>query len=267
MRAALSLARMELRRNFRSPVGFAVAGLFLLVHGIYFVSLLENYSGASLMAMSASQSPMRLNLVDAVLQPLASGDTFLLLLLLPGLTMRLLSEEWRSGTSEILMSYPLREVEIVMGKFLAAAAMLGGLLFLGLLAPLCTSFFGGVELPTVLSQLCGASPLRALQSGPRNSLLGPHRESGPRLRRHGRRFVQLVVLGLVEPESRRILGRRHRMALSRLPFQPHQLRPNSSERPRLFRRCGGLLSLSRHGSLELTALGGVRVNRWMNPRR
>lgn len=155
MRAALSLARMELRRNFRSPVGFAVAGLFLLVHGIYFVSLLENYSGASMMAMGASQSPMRLNLVDAVLQPLASGDTFLLLLLLPGLTMRLLSEEWRSGTSEILMSYPLREVEIVMGKFLSAAAMLGGLLFLSLLAPLCTSFFGGVELPTVLSQLLG----------------------------------------------------------------------------------------------------------------
>jgi len=155
MRNAVSLAQMELRRNFRGPVGFAVAGLFLLVHGIYFVSLLENYAGASLMAMSAGQTPARLNLVDAVLQPLASGDTFLLLLLLPGLTMRLLSEEWRSGTSELLLSYPLRDFDIVFGKYLAAAAMLTGLLVLSLLAPLCTSFFGAVEIPTVFSQLLG----------------------------------------------------------------------------------------------------------------
>lgn len=155
MRGAVALARMELRRNFRGPVGFAVAGLFLLVHGIYFVSLLENYSGSSFMAMSASQTPARLNLVDAVLQPLASGDTFLLLLLLPGLTMRLLSEEWRSGTSDLLLSYPLSESEIVVGKFLAAAAMLAGLLVLSLLAPLSASFFGAVELPTVFTQFLG----------------------------------------------------------------------------------------------------------------
>ncbi len=128
MRNAVSLAQMELRRNFRGPVGFAVAGLFLLVHGIYFVSLLENYAGASLMAMSAGQTPARLNLVDAVLQPLASGDTFLLLLLLPGLTMRLLSEEWRSGTSELLLSYPCAILTSFWASILAAAAMLAGLL-------------------------------------------------------------------------------------------------------------------------------------------
>jgi len=90
-----------------------------------------------------------------VLQPLASGDTFLLLLLLPGLTMRLLSEEWRSGTSELLLSYPLRDFDIILGKFLAAATMLAGLLVLSLLAPLCASVFGAVELPTVFSQLLG----------------------------------------------------------------------------------------------------------------
>jgi ABC-2 type transport system permease protein len=152
---AWALARLELRRSFRTPVGLAVIGLYLLVHGFYLVSLLEAYSDASQQAIALGQSTSRLNLVDQVLQPLASADTFLLLLLLPGLTMRLLAEEWRSGTSELLLSYPLREWDVVLGKFLGAAGLLGILLILGLIHPLVVGFFGGLEVPTLLSQQLG----------------------------------------------------------------------------------------------------------------
>ncbi len=150
-----ALARLELRRSFRTPVAFAVMGLFLLVHGIYFVSLMENYASSSMTAISSGQTPDRLNLIDLVLQPLASADTFLLLLLLPGISMRLLSEEWRSGTSELLLSLPLSEAEIIWGKFLGAAGFFGVLLLLGLSAPVAASFYGTVEWPTVAAQNLG----------------------------------------------------------------------------------------------------------------
>jgi ABC-2 type transport system permease protein len=143
---------LELRRAFRTPVGFAVAGLYLLVHGFYFVSLMGSYSTSSLQAISVGQSPERLNLVDMVLQPLAMADTFLLLLLMPGLTMRIFADEWRSGTAELLLSYPMRGVQIVAGKFLGASVMLLGLLILGSLSTLGASFFGNVEIPTVMAQ-------------------------------------------------------------------------------------------------------------------
>jgi ABC-2 type transport system permease protein len=148
----LALARLELRRAFRTPVGFAVAGLYLLVHGFYFVSLMGAYSTSSLQAISMGQTPSRLNLVDMVLQPLAMADTFLLLLLLPGITMRVFADEWRSGTAELLLSYPMRGGQIVAGKFLGASVMLLGLLVLGSLSTLAALFFGALELPTVLAQ-------------------------------------------------------------------------------------------------------------------
>lgn len=155
MKRIWALAVLELRRSFRTPAGFAVIGLFLLVHGIYFVSLMENYTTSSMTAISSGQTPDRLNLIDLVLQPLASADTFLLLLLLPGISMRLLADEWRSGTSDLLFSLPLTEAEVIWGKYLSAVVMLAGMLVLGLLAPLTASFFGTVEAPTVLAQFLG----------------------------------------------------------------------------------------------------------------
>ncbi len=155
MNGIVALARLEARRSFRTPVAFAVMGLFLLVHGTYFVSLMENYTSSSMTAIASGQTPDRLNLIDLVLQPLASADTFLLLLLLPGISMRLLSEEWRSRTSELLLSLPLSEAEVVWGKFLGAALLLTALLLLGLLAPLSAAFFGTVEWWTVLAQWLG----------------------------------------------------------------------------------------------------------------
>ena len=62
-------------------------------------------------------------LIDRVVRPLLVADTFILLLLLPALVMRQLADEWRSGTSDLLLTYPLSESGIVLGKFFASVVV------------------------------------------------------------------------------------------------------------------------------------------------
>lgn len=164
MRGTLAVAERELRAAFRSPVAYAVVGFYLLIHGIFFVLMLEEFSKRSF-ALTAHGTPgPEHNLMDQVLQPLLSWDATLLLFLLPALTMRLFAEEWRSGTSDLLLTYPLREVEIVLGKLASAGVLLLLLVGLGALHPIGAAAFGRVEPAMLLSGalgllLCGVTML------------------------------------------------------------------------------------------------------------
>lgn len=136
----------ELRALVRQPVAWVITGLFLLVHGIFFLQMLERYSNDSLRLLSGATA-VEFTLVDRIVRPLLVGDTFVLMLLLPALTMRQLAEEWRSGTSDLLLTYPLTETQIVLGKFTAAAAVSAVMIGLASLYPLAAALFGYVELP------------------------------------------------------------------------------------------------------------------------
>lgn len=104
MNTTLSIARREFATFFNSPVAYIVIGAFLLVAGwMYFGTL-----------FLAGQASLR---VFFELAP------FLFVLLIPAITMRLLAEERKSGTLELMMTLPVNDWEIVAGKFLAALAM------------------------------------------------------------------------------------------------------------------------------------------------
>lgn len=107
MRNVWTIAEREYKHFFISPVAYAVAFMILLILGIIFYA-----SIAALMVQNQGQAPG----IDVVLAPL----TTLLLFTTPGITMRTLSEEQRSGTLELLLTAPVRDWEVVLGKWLGS---------------------------------------------------------------------------------------------------------------------------------------------------
>lgn len=106
MSATLTIARRELSSFFRLPVGWFTVALFLFLCGCVF--------GLVVLA------PGRV----ASLRAFFGGAGWILLPVVPAISMRLFSEEMRSGTIEPLVTSPVREFSIVLGKFLGAASML-----------------------------------------------------------------------------------------------------------------------------------------------
>src|SRR5437899_6413126 len=86
-----------------------------------------------------------LNVTVSVLRPLFSNVSVILLLLMPLITMRLFAEERRSGTIELLLTYPVRDGAVLIGKYLAALALYAIMLALTLLYPGIVIYFARVE--------------------------------------------------------------------------------------------------------------------------
>jgi ABC-2 type transport system permease protein len=117
MSKILAIAGRELRSYFVSPLAYVVAAFFMLVAGYLFSLILYHTKQANL-------------------QPLFSNLAVMFLLITPALTMRLLADERRTGTIELLMTSPITDRELVLGKYLAAVLYLVFLLALTLVFPI-----------------------------------------------------------------------------------------------------------------------------------
>jgi ABC-2 type transport system permease protein len=95
----------------------------------------------------------RLNFNDAIISPMFSTGVWMFLFFVPFLTMRLFAEEKSGRTFELLMSAPVRSIELVIGKFLAVACLMAAMSAIPLLFPLILNMYGngGVEWSPVLS--------------------------------------------------------------------------------------------------------------------
>src|SRR2546421_13009615 len=111
-----------MRLYFTSPVAWVIMAVFLFIAGYFFYSIFSYYARVS---MQSAMNPTGggLNVTDGVLRPLFSNFSVILLLLMPLLTMRLFAEERRSGTIELLLTYPGRAGAVLLAKFLAAFAL------------------------------------------------------------------------------------------------------------------------------------------------
>jgi ABC-2 type transport system permease protein len=124
MKGLYAIFRKETANFFVSPIAYAVIAIFLLVSGFFFWA---NVSFMSLVSLQAANNPMiaeRINLTDVVIRPLVQNMSIVLLFVMPLLTMRLFSEEKKSGTIELLLTYPVTDLAVLFGKFLAAALLL-----------------------------------------------------------------------------------------------------------------------------------------------
>src|SRR5882672_6627794 len=119
----LVLARKELSTMLNAPATYVIGVVFLLINGWLFVSPLFQMNQSTL---------------DTFVRPLPLIFTFLV----PALTMRAFSEEFKAGTIEFLATLPIEDHEIVLGKFLAALGMIGVLVAFTLAFPLVLFIIG-----------------------------------------------------------------------------------------------------------------------------
>jgi ABC-2 type transport system permease protein len=147
--------KKEMRLYFASPMAYVVFTFFLLISGYFFSAIFLNYSDFSVRAFMQPQFGQNLNVVDNVMRPLFSNMGVVLLFFMPMLTMRLFAEEKRSGTIELLLTYPVRDGEVLLGKFLAAEALFAILLTLTLVYPALVAFFTRVEWAPILTGYLG----------------------------------------------------------------------------------------------------------------
>jgi ABC-2 type transport system permease protein len=123
MRNTLAIAHKELRSYFASPIGYIVLGFFALLYGFFYVTMLSFFVRQSMQVGQFGAGPEAMNINQVMLRPLLQNVTILLLFLMPMVTMRSYAEEKRSGTIELLLTSPLTDVEIILGKFLGALAL------------------------------------------------------------------------------------------------------------------------------------------------
>jgi ABC-2 type transport system permease protein len=123
LRNTLAIAGRELRLYFGTPSSYIIIAVFLFVCGYGF--------GWS-----------RVTYLETSLQGFMGWGAFFLLFLGPALTMRLLAEEEKLGTIELLLTAPVRDIEVVLGKYLAGLGVLSIMLALTLYYPVLLAWFG-----------------------------------------------------------------------------------------------------------------------------
>jgi gliding motility-associated transport system permease protein len=129
MRNTLAIAHKELRAYFASPIAYIVIGFFALLFGWFYIGILDWFVRQGMqMGQLGMQGPQNMNVNQQMIRPLLLNMTVVFLFLLPLVTMRTYAEEKRSGTIELLLTSPLTDLQIVVGKFLGAMALYSAML-------------------------------------------------------------------------------------------------------------------------------------------
>ena len=159
MRKFLAIFQKDLKSYFTSPIAYVVIAVFLVISGFIFFNLLSafNYRLMQLLQFKMQMPGIQLtiNLNDWILNPLFNNLGVTLLLIIPALTMKLFSEEKKTGTFELIMTSPVTILQIVMGKFFACLSLLLIMLLLTLQYPLILYIYGNPDLGPVYTSYIG----------------------------------------------------------------------------------------------------------------
>src|SRR3954467_1201020 len=150
----VAIARKELRSYFASPIGYIVLGFFAILYGVFYVVMLQYFVRAS-MQMGQMGGPQSANINQDMLRPILQNVTVLLLFVLPALTMRSYAEEKRSGTIELLLTSPLTDFQIIMGKFLGALTLYAIMLAVTLIHMAVLFVYGNPEWKPIVTSYLG----------------------------------------------------------------------------------------------------------------
>jgi len=132
VRNILAIAGKELRSYFASPIAYVIIGLFALLFGWFFYVYLHVFVEQSQrMAMMGGSATVNVN--EQMIRPVLQNAAVIILFVMPMITMRTYSEEKRSGTIELLLTSPLTDFEIIMGKFVGAMGLFCAMLLVTLI--------------------------------------------------------------------------------------------------------------------------------------
>ncbi len=137
MSITLVIAKRELSSFFFSPIAYVVMALFMLIAGLFF------------MTMTFIPS------FPATLQATFVGIVWLMILIAPAISMRLLAEEFRSGTLEPLMTSPVTDIQVILGKWLGAMSFYAIVLATTLLFVLMLAIWGKPDYGSIFAGYLG----------------------------------------------------------------------------------------------------------------
>jgi len=123
MKALWAIARREFIGYFVTPVGYVVTGVYVAITGIGFLASFIYYARIS-QNPAAYEYPAVPDFEETMLSPFLVFCGQVMIFLGPLITMRLLAEERHRGSLELLLSYPVRDADIIFGKYLAALGLL-----------------------------------------------------------------------------------------------------------------------------------------------
>jgi ABC-2 type transport system permease protein len=151
MKGILAIYRRELGGYFVSPIAYIVIGFFLAATGVVFSIILINFiEQATMMGMRAQQmgQPPKIDVPSIVIRSFVGFiGTYVMPLLMPMMTMGVYAEERKRGTMEMLMTSPLTEFQIVIGKFSASLTFFAAMLAPTLIYYLMVSPYSDPPLP------------------------------------------------------------------------------------------------------------------------
>ncbi len=151
MRNTLAIARKELTLYFTTPWAYLVFTAMAFISSFFFIAMLSTFKQVQEMARIYTWDRMPgdyaayKNLTDGVAVQLWGVVLIVTLFVAPFLSMRLFAEEKRHKTFELLMTAPVRPIEIVLGKYLGGLAVISATLGLTIVYPIILTVFGGSE--------------------------------------------------------------------------------------------------------------------------
>ena len=122
MRNVLLICKKELKSYFASPIAYLLMAFFALIFGFGFFTATRAFVRFSFQAqMMGQQQPTNVN--EQIIRPLLGFASTIALFLIPMISMRLFAEEKRTGTIELLLTSPVKDMEIILGKWLGAVLL------------------------------------------------------------------------------------------------------------------------------------------------
>ena len=157
MKGIYAVFRKEMSLYFVSPIAYVVIGAFLFLAGLFFQGILSEASEYAMRAAMQSMQfgqPFEMDVTGETMRGFFNVTGTILLFIMPMLTMGTYAEERRRGTMELLMTSPITDLEVVLGKYLASLA-----LFLIMLLPsmvqMIILFKGSDPVPSWRLMFCG----------------------------------------------------------------------------------------------------------------
>ncbi|MCX7944007.1 MAG: ABC transporter permease subunit [Deltaproteobacteria bacterium] len=144
MRNIIAIFKKEFKIYFETPVAYVVFGIFSLISGYFFLQIFSYFQRQSLQFLQYQAAHMleHMNLNDMVMRPLFLNINVFFLLMIPVITMRLIADEKRLKTYELLMTSPVTTWQIVLGKYLASLSVILVMVLIVFIYPMLLSFFG-----------------------------------------------------------------------------------------------------------------------------
>ena len=150
----LTIFRKELNSYFNSPIAYLVMAFFGLIAGYFFYVYVAIFVSRGMESqMMGRGMPMDVN--EWVIRPLLSNLSVIGLFMIPMITMRLFAEEKRSGTIELLATSPVRDIEVIIGKWLAAVVLYAAVLALSGLSVATLFLYGKPDIAPILTGYLG----------------------------------------------------------------------------------------------------------------